>query len=160
MPKGRWGKAWIKVAWCLVERTLGSSLKIRVYLGEKFLKGSGGIMRVSEVVSGQIFVRFCILLQDMRGRTFHEDVQPDGPSAWTLRMSSRTVGAEVEKQVASAGAEEEWWRLVWKWKGGNRCGVKCRGGHECQSPRVGAPCAGDINQKEGVGLWPAESRVC
>ena len=45
-------------------------LCIRVYLGEQFLKGSGGIMRVSEVVSGQIFVRLCILFQDMRGGRF------------------------------------------------------------------------------------------
>ena len=47
-------------------------LCIRVYLGEQFLKCSGGIMRVSELVSGQIFVRFCILLQDMRGGRFTE----------------------------------------------------------------------------------------
>ena len=45
-------------------------LCIRVYFGEQFLKGSGGIMRVGEVVSGQVFVRFCVLLQDMRGGRF------------------------------------------------------------------------------------------
>ena len=29
----------------------------------------------------------------------------------------------------------------------------------CQGPSVGASCTGDINQEEGIGLWPAESGV-
>ena len=33
-------------------------LCVRVYFGQQFLKSSGGIMRVGEVVSGQVFVRF------------------------------------------------------------------------------------------------------
>ena len=45
-------------------------LCIRVYLGEQFLKGGGGILRVGEVISSQVFVRLCILLHDMRGRRF------------------------------------------------------------------------------------------
>ena len=53
---------------------------IRVYHGEQFLKGSGSIVRVGEVVSGQIFVRLCILLQDMRGGRFME--------VWSRRPSA------------------------------------------------------------------------
>ena len=40
----------------------------------------------------------------------------------------------------------------------NWCGVGAE--ETIRSPRVGTLGAGDINQKEGVGLWPAESRVC
>ena len=40
------------------------------------------------------------------------------------------------------------------------CGVGTEETIRCQSPRVGAPSTGDINQEEGIGLWPAESRVC
>ena len=42
----------------------------------------------------------------------------------------------------------------------NWCGVGAEKTVRCQSPLVGAPCAGDIDQKEGIGLWPAASRVC
>ena len=40
------------------------------------------------------------------------------------------------------------------------CGVGTEETIRCQGPRVGAPCTGDTNQEEGIGLWPAESRVC
>ena len=38
----------------------------------------------------------------------------------------------------------------------NGCGVSAEEAIRCQSPRLGAPCAGDINQKEGVGLSRGE----
>ena len=37
---------------------------------EQLLKGGGGVLRVGEVVHCQIFIRFCILFQNMRGRRF------------------------------------------------------------------------------------------
>ena len=37
----------------------------------------------------------------------------------------------------------------------NRCGEGAEKAIRSQRPRVGAPCTGDINQEESVGLWPA-----
>ena len=39
------------------------------------------------------------------------------------------------------------------------CGVGTEETIRCQGPSVGASCTGDINQEEGIGLWPAESGV-
>jgi len=140
-------------------------LCIRVYHGEQVLKGSGSIMRVSEVVSGQIFVRLCILFQDMRGGRFTkvcseaairlniENVFPycgsrgrsercwSGGGAMTFGISPHRLG-----RILPGGVEME---------RRNRCGVSVEEVIRSQSPRVGAPCTGDINQKKSVGLSPA-----
>ena len=78
-----------------MERTLGSSF-VFDYFGQQFLKSSGGIMRVGEVVSGQVFVRFCVLLHDMRGGRFTK-VCSEAAICLNIEKVVRTVGAEVEK---------------------------------------------------------------
>ena len=147
-------------------------LCVRVYFGQQFLKGSGGIMRVGEVVSGQVFVRFCVLLHDMRGGRF---TKVCSEAAICLNIEKvvphcRCRGGEVSGLCGSGGGAMTFGisphRLGRILPGGvemkrrNWCGVGAEETIRCQSPRVGTPCAGDINQKEGIGLWPAESRVC
>ena len=147
-------------------------LCIRVYFGQQFLKSSGGIMRVGEVVSGQVFVGFCVLLHDMRGGRF---TKVCSEAAICLNIEKvvphcRCSGGEVIGLCGSGGGAMTFvispHRLGRILPGGvemkrrNWCGVGAEETIRCQSPRVGAPCAGEINQKEGIGLWPAESRVC
>ena len=124
-------------------------------------------MRIGEIVSGQIFVRLCIFLQYMRGRRFTkvcseaairlniEDVLPycgsrggevsglcwSGGGAMTFGIGPHRLG-----RILPGGVEM---------KRRNRCGVSAEEAIRSQSPRVGAPCTGDINQEESVGLWPA-----
>ena len=43
---------------------------IRVNKLEQLLKGSGGILRVGEVVACQIFIRLCIFFHNVRGGRF------------------------------------------------------------------------------------------
>ena len=63
---------------------------------EQLLKGSSGILRVGEVVACQIFIRLCIFFQNMRAGVSRR-CAARRLSAWTLRMSSLTVGAGAEK---------------------------------------------------------------
>ena len=142
-------------------------LCIRVYHCEQFLKGSGSIVRVGEVVSGQIFVRLCILLQDMRGGRFTEVC-----SEAAIRLNIEDVfpycgsrGGEVSGLCWSGGGAMTFGisphRLRSILPGGvemkrrNRCGVSAKEAIRSQSPCVGAPCTGDSNQEESVGLRPA-----
>ena len=137
-------------------------LCIRVYNCEQLLKGSGGIVRVGEVVSGQIFIRLCILLHYMRGGRF------------TKVCSEAAIRLNIEDVFPYRGSRGgEVSGLCWNWRGAmtfgigpqrlgrmlpsgveverrNRCGVSAEKASRSQGPRVGAPCTGDISTKRRV----------
>ena len=140
---------------------------IRVNKLEQLLKGSSGILRVGEVVACQIVIRLCIFFHNMRGGRF---TKVCGKAAVRLNIEdvltySGSRGGEVRGLCWSGGGAMTFGigphRLGRILPGGvemerrNRCGESAEKAIRSQRPRVGAPCTGDINQEESVGLWPA-----
>ena len=140
---------------------------IRVNKLEQLLKGSSGILRVGEVVASQIFIRLCIFFHNMRGGRF---TKVCGKAAVSLNIEDVLAyrgsrGGEVRGLCWSGGGAMTFGigphRLGRILPGGvemerrNRCGEGAEKAIRSQRPRVGAPCTGDINQEESVGLWPA-----
>ena len=140
---------------------------IRVNKLEQLLKGSGGILRVGEVVACQIFIRLCIFFHNVRGGRFPKVC---GEAAVSLNIEDVLAyrgsrGGEVRGLCWSGGGAMTFGigphRLGGILPGGvemerrDRCGEGAEKAIRSQRPRVGAPCTGDINQEESVGLWPA-----